>query len=160
MSRWPCTCQKSPVVLENQQYAFSLTPAFLHGVQVRRTLGEIHDSDVFVCTKKFPHHLRAMLRCPVTYQHRFSKVPLQLLEVGDECDGVEPFIRPEELLPSKASDPYMVTFLWLPVYGTFIRLPLGDQYFLPDTVSCTKNASSCMITANPSFSRHEIRRLR
>ena len=44
--------------------------------------------------------------------------------------------------------------------GNRLKGPLGDQYFLPDTVSCMKNASSCMITANPSFSRHEIRRLR
>ena len=38
-----------------------------------------------------------MLRCPVTYQYRLSKMLLQLLEVGDECDGIEPFVRPKEL---------------------------------------------------------------
>ena len=38
-----------------------------------------------------------MLRCPITYHHCFSKIPLQLLEAGYESDGVEPVVRPEEL---------------------------------------------------------------
>ena len=31
--------------------------------------------------------------------------------VGNESDGIEHVVRPEELLPSNASDPYAITFL-------------------------------------------------
>ena len=54
---------------------------------------------------------------------------LQFLEVSDERDGVEPVVRPEKLLPSDASDPYTVTFLWLPVYGMLILFPLWRSVF-------------------------------
>ena len=62
-------------------------------------------------------------------------------------------------LPSIASAPHIVIFLWDPVYGALIRWPFGDQYLRPVIMSCKKRDSSCIVIINPAFSRRGIIRL-
>ena len=98
-------------------------PALLHGVQVRVALGEVHDLDIFVTAKKSLYHFRAMLWCPVTHHHCFANMPLDLLEIGDERDGVESVVCPEKLPTAEGKQP---------VYRDFpVASGVWDAYPLP-----------------------------